>query len=133
MGILCIALKETKYKMGFAELAFVKVIFDRMVMIFYRICNFFFICCAIGLLHYSKGVWSKVCTPTVYLVISCWVFYAQICIRSGKVVKCMPYLQCFQVSRYIFYISKLNNVIYMLGVPNLHLVVLFISTIVDLK
>ena len=36
--------------------------------------------------------------------------------KSGKVAKCMPYLQCFQVQMYFFYISKLNNAIYMLGV-----------------
>jgi hypothetical protein len=41
-----------------------------------------------------------------------------------KVGKCtgMPYLQCFQPQSYLFYISKLDNVIYidMLGVPSWH-------------
>jgi hypothetical protein len=51
-----------------------------------------------------------------------------------KVAKCTPYLQCFQIEMYLFYISKLNNAIYMLGVPILHHkhhVVLFIFTILN--
>ena len=45
-----------KYKTVCAELAFAKVTFDRMVMIFYRTCNVFFICYAVGLFKYSKIV-----------------------------------------------------------------------------
>jgi hypothetical protein len=51
--------KRTKYKKNFAELPFANVVFDRMVMIFYGICNFCFICYALGLLQYSKSVWSN--------------------------------------------------------------------------
>ena len=51
--------KRTKYKKNFAELPFANVVFDRMVMIFYGICNFCFICYALGLLPYSKSVWSN--------------------------------------------------------------------------
>jgi len=49
-------IKRKEYKTVCAELAFAKVTFDRMVMIFYRICAFFFICYAVGLLQYSKSV-----------------------------------------------------------------------------
>jgi hypothetical protein len=49
-------IKRKKYKTVCAELAFAKVTFDRMVMIFYRTCNVFFICYAVGLLQYSKSV-----------------------------------------------------------------------------
>ena len=58
-------IKRKKYKTVCAELAFAKVTFDRMVMIFYRTCNVFFICYAVGLLQYSKSVCSKVGTLTV--------------------------------------------------------------------
>jgi hypothetical protein len=43
-------IKKKKYKTVCAELAFAKVTFDRMVMIFYRTCNVFFICYVVGLL-----------------------------------------------------------------------------------
>jgi hypothetical protein len=59
------------YKTVCAELAFAKVTFDRMVMHFYRTCNVFFICYEVGLLQYSKSVWSKVGTHTLYMLISC--------------------------------------------------------------
>jgi hypothetical protein len=49
-------IKRKKYITVCVELAFIKVTFDRMVMILYRICIFFFICYAVGLLQYSKGV-----------------------------------------------------------------------------
>jgi hypothetical protein len=51
-------IKRKKYKTDCAELAFAKVTFERMVMIFfYRTCNVFFICYnALGLLQYSKSV-----------------------------------------------------------------------------
>ena len=49
-------IKRKEYKTVCAELAFAKVTFDRMVTIFYRTCNVFFICYAVGLLHYSKSV-----------------------------------------------------------------------------
>jgi hypothetical protein len=49
-------IKRKKYKTVCAELAFAKVTFDRMVMNFYRTCNVFFICYAVGLLQYSKSV-----------------------------------------------------------------------------
>jgi hypothetical protein len=50
-------IKRKKYKTICAELAFAKVTFDRLVMIFfYRTCNVFFICYAVGLLQYSKSV-----------------------------------------------------------------------------
>ena len=50
----------------------------------------------------------------------------------------MPYLQCFLAQSYLFYISKLDNVIYidMMGVPSwhhTHHVVLFILTTFYLK
>ena len=43
-------IKRKKYKTVCAELPFAKVTFDRMVMIFYRTCNVFFICYGVGLL-----------------------------------------------------------------------------------
>jgi hypothetical protein len=38
-----------------------------------------------------------------------------------KVANCTPYLRCFQVQMYLFYIPKLNNAIDMLGIPSLHM------------
>ena len=61
MGILCITSKE-RNKPVCAELPFGKITCDRFVMIFYGICNFCFISYAVGLLQYSKSVWSKVGT-----------------------------------------------------------------------
>ena len=58
-------IKRKKYETVCAELAFAKVTFDRVVMIFYRTFNVFFICYAVGLLQYSKSVCSKVGTLTV--------------------------------------------------------------------
>ena len=49
-------IKRKKYKTVCAELVFAEVTFDRMVMIFYRTCNVFFICYAVILLQYSKSV-----------------------------------------------------------------------------
>ena len=42
-------IKRKKYKTVCAELTFVKVTFDRMVMIFYRTCNVLFICLHIAI------------------------------------------------------------------------------------
>jgi membrane protein required for beta-lactamase induction len=79
-------IKRKKYKTVCAELAFAKVTFYRMVMISYRTCNVFFICYAVGLLQYSKSVWSKVGTLTVYMLISC-ILMPKNCFRSGKSCK----------------------------------------------
>ena len=76
-------IKGKKYKTVCAELAFAKVTSDRMVMIVYITCNVFFICYAVGLLQYSKSVWSKVGTLTVYMLISC-ILMPENCFRSGK-------------------------------------------------
>ena len=51
-------IKRKKYKTVCAEFAFAKVTFDRMVMIFYRTCNVFFICYAVGLLQYSNSLYA---------------------------------------------------------------------------
>jgi hypothetical protein len=53
---------------------------------FYRTCNVFYICYAVGLLQYSKSVWSKVGTLTVYMLISCIVMPKNR-FRSGKSCK----------------------------------------------
>ena len=63
-------IKRNKYKTVCAQLAFANFTFNRMVMIFYRICNFVLFA-MVGLLQYSKTVWSKVGTPTVYKFIRC--------------------------------------------------------------
>ena len=96
-------IKRKKYKTVCAELAFTKVTFDRMVMIFFfnRICNFFFICYAVGLLQYSKSVWSKVGAPTVYMLISC-ILMAENCIRSGKSGKMYAIFTMFSSSEVSF-------------------------------
>jgi hypothetical protein len=60
----------------------------------------------------------------------------QIVSEVEEVAKFTAYLQFFQVQSYLFYIYKLNNVIYMLGVPSLqhkHHVVLYIFTFFYLK
>jgi hypothetical protein len=57
-----------------------------MVMIFYRNCNVFFICYAVILLQYSKSVWSKVGTLTIYMLMGC-ILMPEKCFRSGKSCK----------------------------------------------
>lgn len=63
--------------------------------------------------------------------------YSYICLKIvsevGKVTKCTPCLQYFQVQMYFFYISNKNNAIYMVGLPRLHNVVQFIFTNILLK
>ena len=49
--------KRKIYKKDFAELPLVNVVFDR-IMIYMEFVIFFFICYALGLLQYSKSVWS---------------------------------------------------------------------------
>ena len=72
MGMLCIT-KEKKYKKNFAEFPFANVVFHRMVMIFYEICTFSFIYYALGLLQYSKIVWSNCLhIHKLYLNVSKW-------------------------------------------------------------
>ena len=94
-------IKRKKYKTVCAELAFAKVTFDRMVMIFYRTCNVFFICHAVGLLQYSKSVWSKVRTLTVYMLISC-ILMPENCFRSGKGCKMYAIFTMFSSSEISF-------------------------------
>ena len=94
-------IKKKKYKTVCAELAFAKVTFDRMVMIFYRTCNVFFICHAVGLLQYSKSVWSKVRTLTVYMLISC-ILMPENCFRSGKGCKMYAIFTMFSSSEISF-------------------------------
>jgi hypothetical protein len=78
---------------------------SRMVMIFYRISNVFFICPADGLLQYSKSVWSKVGTLTVYMLISC-ILMPENCFRSGK--GCTMYA--------IFYGSQFFLILYLIKI-----------------
>ena len=126
-------IKRKKYKTVSAELAFAKITFDRMIMIFFRTCNVFFICYAVGLLQYSKSVWSKVRTLTVYRLINC-ILMPENCFRCGK--SCKMYAIFTKVLRYLFNIFTLNNAIYMPRLPNLfhqHHVVLFILKILLFK
>ena len=68
---------------------------------FYRTCNVFFICYAVILLQYSKSVWSKVGTLTVYRLISC-ILMPENCFRSGK--SCKMYAICI----YMFSSSEVS-------------------------
>ena len=94
-------IKRKKYKTVCAELAFAKVTFDRMVMIFYRTCNVFFIFHAVGLLQYSKSAWSKEGTLTVYMLISC-ILMPENCFRSGKGCKMYAIFTMFSSSEISF-------------------------------
>ena len=94
-------IKRKKYKTVCAELAFAKVTFDRMVMIFYKTGNVFFICYAVGLLQYSKSVCSKVGTLTVYMLISC-ILMPENCFRSGKSCKLYAIFTRFSSSEVSF-------------------------------
>jgi len=78
----------------------------------------FFICYAVGLLQYSKSVWSKVGTLTVYMLISC-ILMPENCFRSGKSCKMYAIFTMFSSSEILFNILKLNNAIYMPRVPSL--------------
>ena len=96
-GYFFFSIKRKKYKKVCAELAFVKVTFDRMVMIFfYRACNF---------LLYLLCSW-------IIAIIKEGMLKGRISHCLFSHAKCMPYLQCSQVQRYIYYISKLNNAIH---------------------
>jgi hypothetical protein len=118
-------IKRKKCKTVCAELTFAKVTFWQNCHDFYRICIFFSLF-AMQFDYYSiqclvKGRHSH-CLYAHKLYSNAW--------KCGKTVaKCMPYLQYFQVLEYLFNIFKLNNAIYMLGVPIIyytHHVVLFI-------
>jgi len=98
-GDIVYNINRNKYNTFCAALAFVKVTCDRMVMIVYRICIFSFICYAVGLLQYSKSVWSKVGAPTVYILISS-ISMHQNCVRSGKGCKMYPIFTMFPFSTF---------------------------------
>ena len=86
-GILCITLTEINTKRFVQHWHSPKLPSTEWSWIFFhRICNFFIICYAVGLFQYSKNIWSKVRTPTVYIFISCTLM-PQNCIRSGKSCK----------------------------------------------
>jgi hypothetical protein len=101
-----------------------------MVMIFYRICNFVLFA-MVGLLQYSKTVWSKVGTPTVYKFIRC-ISMPENGIISRKCCKMnaiFTMLSSSEVSFQHFQIKQCYIYIYILGVPSLcllHHEVLFI-------
>ena len=60
-------IKRKKYKTVCAELAFAKSPSTEWSWFCIELIIFFFICYVVGLLQYSKSVWSKVGTPTVYI------------------------------------------------------------------
>ena len=60
-------IKRKKYKTVCAELAFAKSPSTEWSWFCIELVIFFFICYVVGLLQYSKCVWSKVGTPTVYI------------------------------------------------------------------
>jgi hypothetical protein len=91
--------RRKKYKTVCAELAFAT--FDRMVMIFFWTCNIFFICYEVGLLQYSKSVWLKVGTLTVYMLISC-ILMPKNCFWSGKSCKMYAIFTQFSSSEVSF-------------------------------
>jgi hypothetical protein len=59
------------------------------------------ICYAVGLLQYSKSVWSKVGTLTVYMLISCFLM-PENCFRSGKSCKMYAIFTMFSSSEVYF-------------------------------
>ena len=61
------SIKRKKYKTVCAELAFAKSPSTEWSWFCIELIIFFFICYVVGLLQYSKSVWSKVGTPTVYI------------------------------------------------------------------
>jgi hypothetical protein len=83
------------------EALYNKATFDRMVMIFNRTCNVLFICYAVGLLQYSKSVWSNVGTLTVYMPISCILMPAN-GFRSEKSCKMYAIFTMFSSSEVYF-------------------------------
>jgi hypothetical protein len=88
MGILCRTLKERNTKRFVQNWHSPCPLRQNGHDLFflYRICIFYFICYAVGLLQYSKSVWSQVGTPTIYMLISC-ILMPENCIRSGKSCK----------------------------------------------
>jgi hypothetical protein len=83
MWMLCITLKERNTKRFVQNWHSSKSPSQNGHAFFYRTCNVFCICYAVGLLQYSKSVWSKVGTLTVYMLISC-ILMPENCFRSGK-------------------------------------------------
>jgi hypothetical protein len=67
MWMLCINIKRKKYKTFCAELEFAKSPSTEWSWLCIELIIFFFICYAVGLLQYSKSVWSKAGTLTVYI------------------------------------------------------------------
>ena len=105
-----------KYKTVSAELAFAKVTFDRMVAISYRLYNFYLLCSwiiAIFKMCMIKGRNSHC------LFIHKLYFNASKLYQKWEMLQNVCHIYCFQVQMYLFYISKLNNAIYMLGVTSL--------------
>ena len=95
-----------KYKTVSAELAFAKVTFDRMVVISYRIYNFYLLCSwiiAIFKMCMIKGRNSH-CLFIHKLYVNASKLY-----QKWEMLQNVCHIYCFQVQMYLFYISKLNN------------------------
>ena len=96
-------IERKKYKTVSAELASAKVTFNRMVLISYRIYNFYLLCSWI--IAYSTSAWSKVGTLTVYFFIKC-ILMPPNCIRSGK---CCKMYAIFTVFKFRCTFSTFSN------------------------
>ena len=94
-------IKGKKYKTVCAELPFSKVTFDGMTMIFIEFVFFSFLF-AMQLEYCNiQSAWSKVGTPTVYMLISC-ILMLQNCIWSGKSCKMYAIFTMFSSSEVSF-------------------------------
>ena len=75
-------IKRKKYKTVCAEVTFHIMV----IILFNRICIIFFSIYAIGLLQYTKSIWSKIGTHTVYMLTSC-ILMPENCSINGKSCK----------------------------------------------
>ena len=103
-------IKRHKYKTDCTELLFTKVTFDRMVMIFYGICHFYFICSQIIVIFKEcmrKGR-NSYCLFSHKLYINASKLYQ----KWKKLPNVCHIYNVFTFRDTFSYISKLNNVIY---------------------
>ena len=122
---------RNKYNTFCASLAFFKVTCDRTVIIVYKICIFFlYLLCSWIIAIFKECMIKSRSSHCLY--IDKFYFNASKLCQKWKRLQNVPHI--YNVS--IFYISKQNNAIYMLGVPSLrhqNHVVLFSFTIFYLK
>ena len=98
-------IKRKIYKKDFAELPFVNVVFDRMVMIYMEFVIFYLFAMHLDYCNIQRVYDQLGRNSTVYIFISC-ILMPHNCIRSGKSCHMYAIFTMFSSSKiYLFYIS----------------------------